>query len=196
MMPDDHAIVDIWNLVFGQEYGLEDKDVEGETFLVVKALVCAHTITKRTLTTTQVKRAISAWLHRFAESAEKAVAAEFSRQGLSSKDERATFVRSILGSVDDIHDMDRPFLWETAYDTSNPSAKREVTFALWSVLPSQFVIIQGIFQGRLVARTFLEHVQVINSVGEDDRVQERPVGALALAVQAVRVLDLISGLCD
>jgi hypothetical protein len=52
MMPDDHAIVDIWNLVFGQEYGLDDDDVEGETFLVVKALVCAHTITKRTLTTT------------------------------------------------------------------------------------------------------------------------------------------------
>jgi hypothetical protein len=52
MMPDDHAIVNIWNLVFGQEYGLDDDDVEGETFLVVKALVCAHTITKRTLTTT------------------------------------------------------------------------------------------------------------------------------------------------
>jgi hypothetical protein len=92
--------------------------------------------------------------------------------------------------------MDRPFLWEMVYDTSNPSAKREVMFALWSVLPSQYVSIQGIFQGRLVARTFLEHVQVINSVGKNHRVQERPVGALALAVQAVCVFDLISGLCD
>jgi hypothetical protein len=41
------------------------------------------------------------------------------------------------------------------------------------------------FQGRLVARTFLEHLLAIDSIDEADRVPKRPVGALILAVQAV-----------
>jgi hypothetical protein len=41
------------------------------------------------------------------------------------------------------------------------------------------------FQGRLVARTFLEHLQVISGIDKSQRVKERPVGALILAVQAV-----------
>ena len=53
------------------------------------------------------------------------------------------------------------------------------------------VIFQGIFQGRLVGRTFLEHLQIINAIDKDERVQEPPVGALVLAVQAVRVFLLV-----
>jgi hypothetical protein len=54
------------------------------------------------------------------------------------------------------------------------------------------------FQGRLVGRTFLEHVQVINSIEKAHRARERPVGALALAVQAVRNITLVLSItpCD
>lgn len=41
------------------------------------------------------------------------------------------------------------------------------------------------FQGRLVAWVFLEHLQVINGLDKSEHVQERPIGALILAVQAV-----------
>ena len=44
---------------------------------------------------------------------------------------------------------------------------------------------QGLFQGRLVARTFLEHIQVINTIDKNHRVKERPIGALILSIQAV-----------
>jgi hypothetical protein len=42
------------------------------------------------------------------------------------------------------------------------------------------------FQGRLVARTLVEHLQVVDSIDETDHVDKWPVGALILAVQAVR----------
>jgi len=63
-------------------------------------------------------------------------------------------------------DKNRPFIWETVYE--DRTARRE-----------------GMFQGRLVARTFLEHLLDIDGIDEADRVPKRPVGALILAVQAV-----------
>ena len=46
--------------------------------------------------------------------------------------------------------------------------------------------LQGIFQGRLVARTFLEHILATSSIEDKNRVLERPVGALIMSIQAVR----------
>jgi hypothetical protein len=63
-----------------------------------------------------------------------------------------------------------------------------------SSLPPHSVVLQGIFQGRLVAQTFLEHLQVINSIDQKFRVKEPPVGALILAVQAVRDLFFVCAL--
>jgi hypothetical protein len=77
----------------------------------------------------------------------------------------------------------RPFLWETVYD--NPSAKKEVRFITASLVPTHDAISQGLYQGRLVGRTFMEHLQIINNIDPKERVQEPPVGALILAVQAV-----------
>jgi hypothetical protein len=46
--------------------------------------------------------------------------------------------------------------------------------------------LQGIFQGRLVARTLFEHIQIINTVDPQYRVQEKPIGALIYSIQAVQ----------
>jgi hypothetical protein len=65
------------------------------------------------------------------------------------------------------------------------------TLSFLRILPSNDVGLQGIFQGRLVARTFLEHLHIINIIDKKHRVQEPPVGALVLAVQAVCHLVII-----
>ncbi|KAF8467009.1 hypothetical protein DFH94DRAFT_817630 [Russula ochroleuca] len=160
-IPKDNIIIDIWNLVFGAEHHIEDKDIHCKCFLVVKTLI---------------KHAISTWLHKFAETAVKALAAEFAQQGLDTQAGRSSFVIFLLGNIEDLSDKKRPFLWESVYD--NLSAWQE-----------------GIFQGRLVGRTFLEHLQIINNIDPNERVQEPPVGALILAVQAVHraLLYLIMG---
>jgi hypothetical protein len=49
-----------------------------------------------------MKRAISAWLHKFSEAAEKALTAEFLRQDLKTDAKKAEFVRFLLGDVNDI----------------------------------------------------------------------------------------------
>ncbi|KAF8262345.1 hypothetical protein EI94DRAFT_1704851 [Lactarius quietus] len=155
--PCDDTIIEIWNLVFGADHPLDDGDTDCYRFIVAKTLI---------------KRAISSWIHKFADTAEKALIIEFTQQGLQTQEERAAFVQKLLGDTDDMSDKKRPFIWESAYD--DPSAQQEVTF--------QFV---GIFQGRLVARTFFEHIQVINTVNAEYRVQEKPIGALIYSIQAV-----------
>ncbi|KAF8474319.1 hypothetical protein DFH94DRAFT_805753 [Russula ochroleuca] len=150
-IPKDNVIIDIWNLVFGAEHCIEDRDIHCKCFLVVKTLI---------------KRAISTWLHKFAETAVKALAAEFAQQGLDTQAGRSSFVIFLLGNIEDLLDKKRPFLWESVYN--NPSARQE-----------------GIFQGRLVGQTFLEHLQIINNIDPNERVQEPPVSVLILAVQAV-----------
>ena len=74
----------------------------------------------------QIKRAISSWIHKFADTAEKALSLEFTRQGLQIQEERATFVQRLLGNAGDMSDKKRPFIWESAYD--EPSARQEVLF--------------------------------------------------------------------
>lgn len=58
----------------------------------------------------------SAWLHKFATAAEKALAAEFEHQGLTTTEEKAELVKRLLGDPDDISSKHRPFLWKTAYE--------------------------------------------------------------------------------
>jgi hypothetical protein len=69
---------------------------------------------------------------------------------------------------------------------NNPSARQEVGFITSSPFPTHDTVLQGIFQGRLVGQTFLEHLQIINNIDPNERVQEPPVSVLILAVQAVR----------
>lgn len=56
------------------------------------------------------------WLHKFAIAAEKALIAEFACQHITTVEEKAIFVRFLLGDVDDILSKNRPFLWKSAYD--------------------------------------------------------------------------------
>ncbi|KAI0283462.1 hypothetical protein BC826DRAFT_1110208 [Russula brevipes] len=116
-----------------------------------------------------IKRGISTWLHKFTAAAEKALSTKFDRQGFMSIDERAEFVQLLLGDVDDISSKHRPFLWKSAYENIGKENTR----------------LEGIFQGRLVARTFLEHILATSSVEDKHRVLERPVGALILSIQVV-----------
>lgn len=167
--PSDESITEVWNLVFGDEYPIDEGDTECYSFVVVKTLVSAsffssshlvgavavplpvgtrsafvkfkfsthlcvrglveqsqsYSCSCATLTSNlQIKRAISSWIHRFADTAEKALSAEFIRQGLRTQEERATFVQHLIGNAGDISDKKRPFIWESAYD--DPSARREV----------------------------------------------------------------------
>ena len=130
----------------------------------------------------QIKRAISTWLHKFADTAEKALTVELVRQGLVTEVERSRFVNFLLGNVEDMTDKKRLFIWDSVYD--NPSEQPEVSKPI-STCRYTDARLQGMFQGRLVACTFLEHVQVINMLDVSERVQGRPVGALILSVQAV-----------
>ncbi|KAI0283465.1 hypothetical protein BC826DRAFT_973778 [Russula brevipes] len=165
-VPDDQQMVDIWNLVFGSpnDYPLVDGD--GDLFITVKGLI---------------KRGISTWLHKFAAAAEKALSTKFDRQGFMSIDERAEFVQLLLGDVDDMSSKHRPFLWKSAYENIGKENTRLEVLSHHSHDPGD----SGIFQGRLVARTFLEHILATSSVEDKHRVLERPVGALILSIQVV-----------
>ena len=125
---------------------------------------------------------ISSWIHKFSDTAEKALVTEFTRQGLQTQEDRATFVQKLLGDPKDLSDKKHPFIWESAYD--NPSARQEVSSGFGCQLFG-LNSCQGIFQGRLITRTFLEHIQVINTVDAKYRVQEKPVGALIYSIQVV-----------
>ncbi|KAI0284150.1 hypothetical protein BC826DRAFT_973461 [Russula brevipes] len=172
--PDDQQIIDIWNLVFGSwdDHPITSGDVKGDLFIAVKGLI---------------KRGISTWLHKFATAAKKALSMEFEHQGLSGVDEKAAFVQYLLRDTNDMSSKCRPFLWKTAYESDQDEDVRlEVlvhdnsTFVLHLVRA-----LQGIFQGRLVARTFLEHILATSSIEDSNRVLERPVGALIMSIQAV-----------
>jgi hypothetical protein len=63
---------------------------------------------------------ISAWLHKFATAAEKALATEFEHQGLTTTEEKAALVKLLLGDPDDISSKHQPFLWRTVYGSSGP----------------------------------------------------------------------------
>jgi hypothetical protein len=99
------------------------------------------------------------------------------------------FVQNLLGNTEDMSDKKRPFIWESAYN--EPSARPEVSIGFGhqrlgvQVLTAKHSC-QGIFQGRLITRTFFEHIQVINTVDAEHRVQEKPIGALIYSIQAVR----------
>jgi hypothetical protein len=73
----------------------------------------------------QIKRAISTWLHKFADTAEKAVATELVRQNLVTVVDRSRFVNFLLGSVTDMSEKNRPFIWDSVYD--QPSERPEVS---------------------------------------------------------------------
>jgi hypothetical protein len=72
----------------------------------------------------QIKHVISSWVHKFADTAEKALATKFVRQDLEMAEERADFIQKLLGDAINMSDKKCPFIWETAYD--DPSAQLEV----------------------------------------------------------------------
>ena len=132
----------------------------------------------------QIKRAISTWLHKFADTAEKALTAELVRQDLVTKIDHSRFVNFLLGNIKNMTDKKCLFIWDSVYD--NPSEQPEVSKPI-STCRYTDARLQGMFQGRLVARTFLKHVQVVNMLDVSERMQGRPVGALILLVQAVSI---------
>lgn len=93
--------------------------------------------------------------------------------------------------------LEMPTTCQASTDPSSGSqhmkawVRRMLTFRFPSMIPkslcsSLIKYLQGIFQGRLVARTFLEHILATSSVEDHNRVLERPVGALIMSIQAVR----------
>ncbi|KAF8231591.1 hypothetical protein L208DRAFT_1378060 [Tricholoma matsutake] len=148
--PDYDELIEIWNLVFGNDHPIRNGNFKCEVFITAKTLM---------------KHSILAWLHKFKDAAEDAVSEEFKRQGLKTDAAKAEFVHFLLGDLNNISSKNHPFIWESIYD--DPKAER-----------------QGIFQGQLFAQTFLEHLVAISGIPEDYHVQECPVGALVLSIQA------------
>jgi hypothetical protein len=72
----------------------------------------------------QIKCAISSWVHKFTDTAEKALATEFVQQDLEMAEERADFIQKLLRDATNMSDKKHPFIWETAYD--DPSVQLEV----------------------------------------------------------------------
>ena len=56
---------------------------------------------------------------RFVTAAEKALSVEFDHQHLTTAEERSSFVTYLLGDDKDMSSRERPFLWKTAYETSD-----------------------------------------------------------------------------
>ena len=131
-----------------------------------------------------MKCTISTWLHKFAQVAEKAIAAELLHQGFNMDVAKAEFVQFLLGDPKDLSSKNCPFIWEFVYDDAN--AKRQVTFIYINVMVSIMKVSQAIFQGWLVAQTFLDHIIAISGVPKEYHVQEWLVGALILSIQVVR----------
>ncbi|KAH9983363.1 hypothetical protein BJV74DRAFT_797447 [Russula compacta] len=76
-------------------------DINGDLFLVVKGLV---------------KWSISTWLHKFAVTAERALAVEFEKQHLFTLKEKAKFVQFLLWDVNNTSSKHHLFLLKLAYD--------------------------------------------------------------------------------
>ena len=81
----------------------------------------------------QMRRGHSAWLHKFAFAAEKALLAEFDLQNRNTVEQRSEFVRSILGDPVDMSKKHRPFLWKSAYEESAEDKQPTVCSALLQV---------------------------------------------------------------
>ncbi|KAF8470971.1 hypothetical protein DFH94DRAFT_696791 [Russula ochroleuca] len=166
--PNDNKIIVIWNLIFGSpnDHPIASSDVNGDLFLIVKHLI---------------KGGILMWLHKFAMAAERALSAEFECQGANTLEERAMFVQFLLGDPDDISSKHCPFLWKSAYKASEDDE------------PNKF---QGLFQGRLVTQTFLEHILATSAVDKQNQASERPVGALIISIQAVHTSSTSSSFTE
>ncbi|KAF8261398.1 hypothetical protein EI94DRAFT_1810347 [Lactarius quietus] len=108
--PGDNTIIEVWDLVFSINYPINEGDNECFHFIIVKTLI---------------KHAISSWIHKFKDAAEKALGTEFTQQGFQTQEERAAFIQNILSNVNDMSDKKHPFIWESTYD--DPSARQEVT---------------------------------------------------------------------
>jgi hypothetical protein len=99
---------------------------------------------------TQIKRGISTWLHKFATAAEKALSAEFERQGLVTVKGRADFVQFLLGHVADTSSKHRPFIWKSAYESpaDSETIKLEVC-GKHAALANLYLLITHVFVGNI-----------------------------------------------
>ena len=81
----------------------------------------------------------------------------------------------------------RPFLWKSAYKSyQDENVRFEVLVHDTSIFVLHLVwALQGIFQGHLVACTFLEHILATSYIEDSNRVLEWPVGALIMSIQVV-----------
>jgi hypothetical protein len=91
-----------------------------------------------------MKHTISNWLHRFAEAAEKAIAAEILCQDFKTDQAKADFVRFLLGDMANLSSKDRPFIWESVYE--NPEADQQVTFTHTDMLTLLIILHREFFR--------------------------------------------------
>ena len=63
-----------------------------------------------------MKRSSSTWMHKFADAGRDALKEEFTRQGLTTPEDKAEYVAFLLGDADDMSTADRPFIWKSTYD--------------------------------------------------------------------------------
>lgn len=135
----------------------------------------------------EIKRSISTnWIHGFGNAALKAIEAEYGLRGLNTLEEKSRFVMQMLGKKDQ-RDKERPFLWQSTDDVLSGNNNLPINQASFF-----FCLVnrpndgsQGLFLGRLVAKTLALHVELTASQNGAVQPDKKPRGALMMAILAV-----------
>ncbi|KAF8997264.1 hypothetical protein BDQ17DRAFT_1363380 [Cyathus striatus] len=115
------------------------------------------------------------WIHGLANAGLKAVQDELEEHGFITLEERAEFVKKLIGNADTnrtIHQKDHPLPWQSTY--------------------TEGVTQRGLFRGNIVTRTLSHHIMLVSTI-EDDNFSPclKPKGALVMAIlAALRALVL------
>lgn len=140
-------VTELWNCVNTDEpicpKGEEgDADLFKVVFRLVRAFILLTNATEYVLI--QVKRDISSlWTHGFAETALKALAMEFDLRHLVTTEDRALFVKTMIGDVENLRAKDRPFLWASAYKDGWDGVEKSVSFILCHLNQSKVSCLLG-----------------------------------------------------
>ncbi|KAF8986114.1 hypothetical protein BDQ17DRAFT_1548510 [Cyathus striatus] len=150
---NENVATDIWNSVF-PDHPICPNGRAGDRnlFIFVYRLMCRDIQNN--------------WIHGLANAGLKAVQDELKERELFTLEERAEFVKKLIGDAGQnrtIHQKDHPFLWQSVYTEGETQ--------------------RGLFRGNLVTRTLAHHIMLV-SVLEDDNFSpcSKPKGALVMAI--------------
>ncbi|TFK72994.1 hypothetical protein BDN72DRAFT_876076 [Pluteus cervinus] len=162
-------VLEIWNTINGETHWitLDDGTTEDqkEWWDVIQFLI------KRDVGTR--------WIHGISQASEEALAAEWEARSLESREDRAAFVKTMLGD-DEVKSKNRPFIWE-GYD-AYPNIET-VTKKGGVEVPKK----GNIFKGCLLSRTLAKHLELVTEPlkSGDLEINMQPRGVLMMCIIAM-----------